>query len=165
MAFCTACGNPVADNDTFCGTCGAKQQPRSTATGYRPPQTGTHPDFTTRVSDRKAALFCYLPIIGWVWAIIVLASHRFRSNRTMRFHAFQGLYLFATWLLVDWVISPMFRWGPDSGLFFFHFTIGKLLHLAVFVAWIFMLVKTANNETFRLPIIGELAEKSVAEQR
>jgi hypothetical protein len=67
------------------------------------------------VSPRTASLLCYIPILGWIVAIVVLASARFRDNARVRFHAFQGLYLFVAWLIVDWVLSPMFSiafWGP-----------------------------------------------------
>jgi uncharacterized membrane protein len=36
--------------------------------------------------------------------------------------------------------------------------------VAVFFAWIWMMVKTAQEETFHLPIVGDLAERSLAEQ-
>ena len=36
---------------------------------------------------------------------------------------------------------------------------------AIFIAWIWMLVKVSQSQSFKLPLIGELAERSVAEQR
>ena len=41
--------------------------------------------------------------------MVVLAADKFRNDRTVRFHAFQGLYLFVAWLIVEWVLSPIFR--------------------------------------------------------
>ena len=82
----------------------------------------------------------------------------------VRFHAFQGLYLFVAWLIVDWVLSPMLSfpgyWGPG-----FYKVIPALMKVAVFGAWVFMIIKTAQDEMYKLPILGELAEKSVSEQR
>jgi uncharacterized membrane protein len=105
---------------------------------------------------------CYIPMLGWIAAIVVLATARFNENRTVRFHAFQGLYLFVVWLLVDWVMEPFVGMvpapGPARG-------VTKLLHVAVFAAWIWMMIKTSQEQMFRLPIVGELAERSVAEQR
>ena len=40
-----------------------------------------------------------------------------------------------------------------------------LMHAIVFGAWIWMIVKTAQEETYHLPVVGDLAERSVAEQR
>jgi uncharacterized membrane protein len=39
------------------------------------------------------------------------------------------------------------------------------MKVAVFGAWVFMIIKTAQDEMYKLPILGELAEKSVSEQR
>lgn len=112
------------------------------------------------VSNRTASLLCYIPMVGWIAAIVVLASMRFRRDPRVRFHAFQGFYLFVVWLIVDWVLGPVFGFaGP------WHHFMPALLKAIVFGAWIFMLIKVAQEETFSLPIIGDLAQKSVSEQR
>ena len=115
------------------------------------------------ISPRTASLLCYIPILGWIVSIVVLASARFRADGRVRFHAFQGLYLFVAWLLVDWVLGPMFGfafWGPP-----FHNFLPGLMKAVIFGAWIFMMIKTSQDEMYKLPILGELAEKSVSEQR
>ncbi len=109
-------------------------------------------------------MLCYIPLVGWIAAIVVLASPRFQRDRTVRFHAFQGIYLFVVWLLVDWVIAPIFHFVPGP-LPDMMRAMARLLHVAVFAAWIWMIVKTSQEQLFRLPIVGELAERSVAEQR
>ncbi|MBC8165501.1 MAG: hypothetical protein H7Y20_06480 [Bryobacteraceae bacterium] len=114
------------------------------------------------VSPRTAAVLCYVPLLGWVAAIVVLASPRFLRDRIARLHAFQGLYLFVAWLLVEMVVKPLAWIGEAPGP---ARAIGGLLHLAVFGAWIFMLIKTSQGEFYSLPVLGELAERSVAEQR
>jgi uncharacterized membrane protein len=120
-------------------------------------------DYMQGISPRTASLLCYIPILGWIVSIVVLASARFRSDGRVRFHAFQGLYLFVAWLLVDWVLSPMFGfafWGPP-----FHQFFPGLMKVILFGAWIFMIIKTSHDEMYKLPILGDLAEKSVSEQR
>jgi uncharacterized membrane protein len=115
------------------------------------------------ISPRTANVLCYIPMVGWLAGIVILASSRFRNDPRVRFNAFQGLYLFVAWLLVDWVLSPILGWplpGPH-----FHHVVPVLLKVAVFGAWVFMLIKTSQDEGYKLPILGELAEKSVLEQR
>lgn len=107
-------------------------------------------------------MLCYVPVIGWIASIVVLASARFRQDRNVRFHAFQGLYLFVAWLLVDWVAGPVFGFLPGIPA---RLAPVGVLHAAILAAWIFMLVKASRNEAYHLPIVGELAERSVAEQR
>jgi uncharacterized membrane protein len=155
MAFCVQCGNKVGDADPFCAKCGARQKVTA----------GTPHDPFSGISPRTASLLCYVPWLGWIAAIVVLASHRFRDNAQVRFHAFQGLYVFVAWLIVDWVISPFLH---ASGFLLgmpFHRVGADLLQLAVFAAWVFMMIKVSHDETYKLPIIGDLAERSVSEQR
>lgn len=151
MAFCGQCGKQINDADRFCPGCGRTQ-------------AGAPPDpanFWANLTDSNAALLCYIPWVGWIASIALLASTKFRGNRRVHFHAFQGLYIFVAWLLVDWFVSPMVRFGPS----FPGQVIPRLLSLAVFAAWIVMLIKVHQDEDYRLPILGELADRSVSEQR
>lgn len=116
-------------------------------------------DFLGEVTDQQASIFCYVPLVGWIAAIVVLAAERFRNSLDVRFHAFQGLYLFVFWLFVDWVFDPFAHYAPPMK---FLAGAGKI---AVFGAWIFMIIKTVQGERFSLPLLGELAERSVAEQK
>ena len=150
MPFCTQCGHEVAKSAAFCGSCGARQVPV-----VAPPSPA--PDPLAGMSPRAAAILCYLPGVGWIAAILVLASRKFKTDHNVRFHAFQGLYLFATWLLVTWV-GPILDGGSDHFIRFDH--IFKLLLLGVSV---FMIIKASHEETYVLPIIGELARRSATE--
>lgn len=152
MAFCSQCGAQVGEQDGYCGGCGAKQPvPERPASGM-----------FSNLSARNASLLCYIPLVGWIPAIVVLASSRFRHEQAVRFHAFQGLYLFVAWLIVDWAVAPFFGVLPSAGL---RVSVTGVLKAAIFFTWIFMIIKTSHNETYRLPILGELAERSIAEQR
>jgi uncharacterized membrane protein len=117
------------------------------------------PDPLGGLSPRTASILCYTPILGWVAAVVVLAARKFRHERIVRFHAFQGLYLFAAWLVVQWVVHPLFM--ATSGRFM---RVDHLLELLILGTSIFMMVKTSNNDPYVLPIIGELAQRSAAEQ-
>ncbi len=98
-------------------------------------------------------------MVGWIVSIVVLAAERFRNSRETRFHAFQGLYLFVAWLFVDWVFSPFSNIAQPMRIS------AGVMKVAVFGTWIFMLVKTSQGENFRLPLLGELADRSVSEQK
>ena len=151
MPYCCQCGQKVGSSDVYCAVCGTRQPPPVT-------------DYLHGITPRTASLLCYVPIIGWIVSIVVLASARFRSDTRVRFNAFQGLYLFVAWLLVDWVLGPMFAlthfWGPPLYKIF-----PALLKATLIGAWVLMIVKTAHDEQYKLPIVGDLAEKSVSEQR
>src|ERR1035438_3151183 len=89
MLFCSKCGNQVGAAQAFCRGCGARQPLDPAANPLPPP-----PDPLAGVTPRTASILCYIPGMGWIAAIIVLASQRYRSVPTVRFHAFQSLYLF-----------------------------------------------------------------------
>lgn len=157
MLYCSNCGGPVTPSDAFCGKCGTRQ-PGAAAPGASAPPPGTSlRNLGDSFSPTTAATLCYVPWVGWLMALVVLATERFRRERDARFHAFQGLYLFVAWQIVDRVLVPIFRYGPLSG-------IAWPLRLAVFGAAIFMLVKASQGERFKLPLLGDLAEKSANEQ-
>ncbi len=92
-------------------------------------------------------------------SIVVLAADRFRNERIVRFHAFQGLYLFVVWLFADWVFGPLAGYSPVMKFS------GGTLKIAVFGLWIYMMVRIRSGEDIRLPLIGDLAERSVSEQQ
>src|ERR1700722_2636187 len=102
MPFCSQCGNQVGASDVFCAKCGNRQP-------VSQPRAG---DPFSSMSARTASILCYVPGIGWIASIVVLAAERFHDNRIVRFHAFQGLYLFVAWLIEDWVLSPIFSGVP-----------------------------------------------------
>lgn len=105
-------------------------------------------------------MLCYLPGMGWIAAVIFLTLDSYRTNRYVRFHAFQGLYLTALWLLARVFFFPF-----PSPVEIFPFSIlgfRKVLQLAVIVGQILGMVKTVQNQEYRLPVLGELAEKALA---
>jgi uncharacterized membrane protein len=160
MPYCSNCGNQVRDTDLYCGKCGTRQPIASAGfAAAPPPQAATNP--LSSINDRTASLLCYIPVVGWIASIVVLASERFRNQRTVRFHAFQGLYLFVAWLLVEWVVAPMF-WGIDLAG---RRAIIGMFKVGIFATWIFMLIKVSQDQLFKLPLIGELADRSLTEQR
>jgi uncharacterized membrane protein len=151
LPFCTNCGTNVGEG-AFCHNCGA-------------PQPRQQPQFTELfegLSDRTASILCYIPVFGIIPAIIFLASHKYRKNIRVRFNAFQALYLFVAWLIVS-AAAPTLLFTGFPGWGFEHVLVG-LLKLAVFVCWIYLLIKAANEQEVRLPVIGDLAARSTTEQ-
>ena len=157
MPFCTQCGNQVSPADTYCASCGS-QQPGAAAGSPPPPGTGAQNNFTDTIDDRTWKTLCYMPGLGWLASVFVLAADRFARDRTARFHAFQGLYIFVAWLVIDWGLGPAFHFGRSSRL-----DLEGLVKLALFGVGIFMMIKTWSGQIFRLPIFGELADRSLAD--
>lgn len=156
MPYCSACGNQVAATDRFCARCGAAQP---VAAASSPASGGAWQNSAFQsTSPRTASTLCYIPFVGWIAGLLILAAERFRRDRTVRFHAFQGLYLFVVWLLLDLVGDSLF---PDRGA---RWLISPL-KLAVIGTWIYMIIQTNQDKLVKLPLLGELADRSVEEQR
>lgn len=108
------------------------------------------------------ALLCYLPVclVSLIYSIIVVVSDK--ENRFVRFHAFQSLLLsgVSTVLLIAILILGWLIGMIISGTLAFLF---GLLAVIVFVAFIglmvFGCVKGFQGQMFKLPVIGDMAEK------
>jgi uncharacterized membrane protein len=151
MPFCSQCGNQVDARDVYCAKCGTRQP------GAAPRPRAAPADPFASITPRTASILCYIPGLGWIASIVVLAAERFRSNAVVRFHAFQGLYLFVAWLIEDWVLKPVFSEIP-------HVHINGIIQAVLLGVSIFMIIKASQEEAYALPIIGELAHKSVSER-
>jgi uncharacterized membrane protein len=154
MPFCTQCGTTVAPTSAFCAKCGARQPGAPTS------RVAPGEEWLQTINASTASTLCYVPFVGWVAALIFLATQRFREDRLVRFHAFQGLYLFVVWLLVDIAIGSFFGF---AGMAARRMVTGSL-KLSVLCGWVYMLFKTSHGEVVRLPFLGDLADRSVTEQ-
>lgn len=167
MPFCTNCGAKVDAAAAFCYNCGLPQRPQ-TAGANRPPGTGPGPapgyspptaDFLHGVSERTAAVLCYVPVFGIIPAIIFLASQKFRRNARVRFDAFQSLYLFVAWLILSAVVPVVFiGFGPAES------AMAKLAKLGMIVLWVVLMARASRDQPTHIPVLGELAARSAAEQ-
>jgi uncharacterized membrane protein len=156
MAFCSACGTQMADNAAFCPQCGkAAGQADTTSTSSPPPPApptgyGTTGAPATPMAENVAGVLAYFTIIP---AIIFLLIEPYNRNRFVRFHSFQCLFTCAA-LIVFQIVLSLF-------LYFIPVLIGVygLLGLAELALWILLVVKAYQHEMFKLPIVGDLAEK------
>jgi uncharacterized membrane protein len=95
--------------------------------------------------------------IGIIAIIMIIIE---KQNRFARFHALQSLLLIATWIVVAIVlgifISILSMISSYLGFFGLLF---PLLWLLWFGALIFCAYKAYQGEWFKLPVIGDMAEK------
>jgi uncharacterized membrane protein len=146
MAFCTACGAPIPDGASSCPAChrGANQAAASTA-----PAQGS----TGGLADNVAGLLAYVTIIP---AIIFLVVEPFNKNRFIRFHSFQSIFFVVAWTVVSIGLGivaqiPVLGWAT--------LLVWPLVGLGGLIIWIVLLLKAFQGQMFKLPIIGDLAEK------
>ena len=120
---------------------------------------------STGLDDNIAALLSY--IFGWVSGLIFFIMEK--DSRLVRFHAMQSILLNAVALVVGialwigWVVIAIVgAMISDSLGALFGFLFGLLLvvfYIAIFVAAILCLIKAYQRQYFKLPVIGNFAEK------
>lgn len=143
MAFCVSCGGQINDGATFCPKCGRPAVVESTGGGAAvaaAPAAGG-------MADNVAGMLAYVTFIP---AIVFLAMAPYNRNSFIRFHAFQCIFfsvaLFAIHLVLAFI--PVIGW-----------LISMLVSLAALGLWIVMLIKAYQGQRFKLPVIGDMAEK------
>jgi len=112
------------------------------------------------LDENVAAALCYA--LGLLSGVAFLVIEPFNKNKTIRFHAFQSIF-FAIGYFVFWIILSIFSAILRSLLNYTLWFIPNLLSLGVGLAffgfWLFLMYKAYNREMFKIPVIGDIAEK------
>ena len=106
------------------------------------------------LSENAAGGLAYITIIP---AIIFLMIEPYNRSSYVRFHAWQCIFLALAWIVLDIVIGIFGHFM--SFLSLLAFGLYPLVALAMLILWIMVLIKAFNGERFKLPIIGDMAEK------
>lgn len=165
MAFCPGCGTQVADGTTFCPSCG---KPISASAGSgaaaapAPAVVAAAP--SSGLADNVAGLLCYCPfLVGIIASVIFLVTDPYKTNKFLRFHAFQSLFMHAGFFVMG--IAFMVLNMVLGAIFFPLVAMAGLLELLIWlgalVLIVMMMVKAYNLQTPHLPIVGALADKQV----
>jgi uncharacterized membrane protein len=164
--FCAKCGSPVA---TAAPGPGASAPPPPPGQGYAPPSGYTPPPGTmgppaaaAPMADNMASALCY--VLGFVTGIIFLVIAPYNQNRTVRFHAFQSIFLSVGLLAIRIVFSIvlgnlLFHGFYYGGLWAIYSLFWSLFGLACLVVWIYIIVQTYQGKSIVLPIVGPMAQK------
>ena len=131
-----------------------------------PPPVQTAPaKSSTGLDENIAALLSY--VFGWVSGLIFFLIEK--DSRLVRFHAMQSLLLqvfIAVLAIVIWVILfvMLLISSQISGLLSTLVTIVAtliwiVLGIGFLVGWIMCLIKAYQSQYFKLPVIGNFAEK------
>jgi uncharacterized membrane protein len=105
------------------------------------------------MADNVAGMLAYVTIIP---AIIFLVVEPYNKNRFIRFHAFQCLFFAVGWTVL-WIALSIVAHIPILG--WLTVLLWPLVGLAGLVIWVILLLKANQGQMFKLPIVGDLAEK------
>ena len=105
------------------------------------------------LSDNAAGGLAYVTFIP---ALIFLLVEPFNKNPYVRFHSWQSIFLIIAWIAAD-VVLIILGHIPFIGLI--NLILWPLVALGFLILWIIALINAVNGKRFKLPILGDLAEK------
>ncbi len=128
--------------------------------GQRPPAAS---QTSTGLDPKLAGLLCY--ILGIITGLIFFLIEK--SNDVVRFHAAQSI-VFSGSVIVLWIVLMILGLILTS----ISWTLGNLyglltllVWLGLFVVWVVLLIKGYSGTKWKLPVLGDLAERMASGQR
>ena len=141
--------------------------PTTPGTPPPPEQPGGQPDWVTRgqaggqgdgLDPKVGGLLSYL--LGWIGGLIMFFTQK---NPEVRFHGAQSVLmniaLVAVYIVLS-ILSAILAFG--FGGFALFTLLYSLLGLGALVIWVIMCIKGYNLEHYKLPVIGDMAERWAA---
>ena len=99
---------------------------------------------STGIKENIAGLLCYL--LAWITGLIFLLIEK--ENKTVRFHAWQSIFVFLPLTILSMVLSIV----P---------VIGWIITVITFVFWLVLMYKAYKGEKYKVRWAGDSAEKQV----
>lgn len=98
--------------------------------------------------DNMLGAVAYL--LGFITGIVLLLVEK--KSKFVRFHAMQSTILFGGLFIVNMALGfiPLLGW-----------LVSFVLSMGAFVLWLLLMWKAFNGEMFKLPYVGEFAEKQL----
>jgi len=144
---CPQCHASMPGSAAFCPGCGRRMI-------AVPAEAGP----TSRFGDNLAAALAY---VSFIPAVILLRLDSYKRNHLVRFHALQSIFLAIAAvfsLIVLRIVFALLLLIPRFGYFFAWLAV-LLTALAGVTVWVVVLIKALQGERFKLPVIGNLAER------
>ena len=175
MAFCANCGSQVADGAAFCPSCGKATGQAGAAAPPPPPPPAQQaapaqqpapppppPNYQAApaaapLADNVAGMLAYFTIP----AIVFLLIEPYNRNRFVRFHSFQCIFTAIALVVIEvglMIISSVLHLIPVVG-WLITAIMWPLFGLAVLALWLILVIKAYQNEMFKLPVVGDMADK------
>ncbi len=173
---CPVCHTEVVPGNAFCSQCGAPlaaAEPAGAGAGTPPPAyTTVPPTYSTvppayaagapaatssGISDNAAAAIAYLTIIP---AIIFLVLEPYNKVPLVRFHSWQSIGLGITAFVLQVIVAvAQITLHFIPGIFLLFSLVHLVIAVGLFIAWLLAILKASKGEWYKLPIIGDFAEK------
>ncbi len=117
---------------------------------------------STTVGNKKTSLgldqniegaLCY--VLGFITGIVFLVMEK--DNKFVKFHAMQSIATFLPLMIIGWIISSAIL--LSLSMLWFAGIVSSLIFLIEIILWLVLMLKAFQGEMFKLPIVGDFAEK------
>lgn len=90
-------------------------------------------------------------LLGFITGIVLLLVEK--KSKFVRFHAMQSTILFGGLFILNLALGfiPLLGW-----------LVGFILSLGAFILWLLLMWKAFQGEMYKLPYVGDFAEKQLA---
>ena len=152
--FCPKCGTENPEGAKFCSKCG-------TELGAAPAPSGAS-ETSIGLAPNIAGLLCY--IAGWITGIIFVVIEK--KSTFVKFHAWQSIMTFGILTVVQIIVSPVFSriavatFSP--GLLVASGVLGTIIGILGFILWIILLIQAGSGKMWKVPLVGDWAEKQAS---
>lgn len=123
--------------------------------GATPPGAGQ--PTSTGLDPKLAGLLCY--ILGIITGLIFFLIEK--TNPVVRFHAAQSI-VFSAASIVLWIVLTILQvifYQISWSLGNIFNLLNLLVWLGLFIVWIVLLIKGYSGEKWKLPVLGDMAER------
>lgn len=112
------------------------------------------------IEENLEGVLCYL--LGWITGIVFYILEK--DSKFVRFHAKQSILTF----LPLWILTIIFGgffglgiWYRGWYIWYILSIISWIIWILIIILWIILIIKAYQGEMFKLPVIGEIAEKGL----
>lgn len=127
-----------------------------------PEAGGLAGDTSTGVDPRLSALLCYTA--WWLSALVFLVVER--RHHGVRFHAAQSLVLFGGFSVVIAILAvvSVAMLVVSAGAYQAARLLVYLVWIVAVGVWLVLMVRTFQGETWRVPVVADIADRLVARE-
>ena len=97
------------------------------------------------LEENVAGLLCY--VLTWVTGIVFFILEK--DNKFVRFHAMQSIITFLPLTILAGIFGVVLWW------------FGWIINVLIIVLWLVLMLKAYQGTMFKLPLVGDIAEKQV----
>lgn len=119
------------------------------------------------LDENVASMICYIGV--WFTGLIFYFMEK--ENKTVKFHAMQSILTFLPLTILTnvlwwlgrprWTAGGIYGWGSYSPGIPALLWISYLLWAVTGILWLILVIKSYQGEKFKVPVIGDIAEKQI----